>query len=195
MWTAGTLYLIVGASGSGKDTVIQYTTRIIGRVFVPLKYCTRRPRQGEQQGREYYFLSEREFRKKKLFTKYDVYGASYGVGKRFIEELNKGYDVFLNISNRLTGEIKAKYPRTKVVYVFVSLDKLKERILMRRREDEKSIAERLTRAKENLNFIGNADFIVNNNGTVRESVASMASYVISNRMGDEFDRGVREYAK
>jgi guanylate kinase len=189
MWTAGTLYLIVGASGSGKDTLIQHTTRIIGRVFVPIKYCTRKPRQGEMQGREYRFVSERQFRKLKLFTKYEVYGASYGVGTKLLQELSKGYDVFLNISNRLTGEIKARYPRTKVVYVFVSLDKLKERILMRRREDEKSIAERLERARENLNFIGNADFIVNNNGTVRESVASVASFVISNRMGDEFGRG------
>ena len=117
----------MGASGSGKDTVIKHTTSIIGRVFVPLKYCTRKPREGELQAREYNFVSERQFRKLRLFTKYDVYGASYGVGTRLMEELNKGYDVFLNISNRLTGEIKFKYPRTKVVYVFVSLDKLKER--------------------------------------------------------------------
>ncbi len=182
----GTFYLIVGASGSGKDTVICRTVSIIGRVFVPIKYTTRKPRKGEMKGREYHFVSERRFKRLKLFAKYTVYGASYGVGMKLLEKLEQGYDVFLNISNQLTYELKSKHQPTKIVFVFVSLKNLKQRMLQRGRDDDHEIEQRLQRAKENLNFLGNADFILNNNGKVKETVGSFVDYIIWNRLGNEF---------
>jgi len=181
----GTLYLIVGASGSGKDTIINHSAKILGRMFVPLKCTTRKPRAGERQGFDYNFVTGPRFKKMKLFTKYGVYGAEYGVGTKLLERLRQGFDVFLNISNRLTEDIKKRYPKTLVVYVYVSQENLRERIMVRNREDEKEIAQRLERARENLQFISNADFILNNNGSIIDSVTAFASYIMHNRINEE----------
>ena len=178
----GTLYLVVGASGSGKDTVINNVAQVIGNVFVPLKYTTRNIREGEVQEREYHFINEDQFAEMEFFTKYGVYGANYGVDNELLAHLEKGEDVLLNISNRLTTEIREKYAQTKIVYVFVSLNNLRNRILGRKRENDEEVNQRLKRAEENLQFLGNADYILDNNGSVEDSIKSTTNIIFNNRI-------------
>lgn len=106
----GKLVIVSGPSGSGKSTV----TKIVkDRLNIPLSISatTRKPRVGEIEGKDYFFLSEEEFKKRieedKFYEYANVHGNYYGTLKEVVENnLNKGLNVILEID--VQGALIAK---------------------------------------------------------------------------------------
>lgn len=165
----GLLIVLSGPSGVGKGTVRRALFDIKGHNLVySISMTTRKPRIGEIDGEDYYFVSEKEFKqriKENRFLEYaEFVGNYYGTPADKIEDhLNKGLEVVLEIDVQGALQVKAKMP--DAVFVFIappSFHSLKNRLFSRGTESTNLILERLDKARRELDFAPAYDYIVIN---------------------------------
>ena len=152
----GLLVVISGASGTGKGTVCKKLLAESEKIFYSISATTRKPRAGETDGVEYFFVTVDEFKNwisEDKFLEYaEVYGNFYGTPIHKIEErLNRGEDVLLEID--IQGALNVMKKRPDGVYIFLlppSLEELKNRINNRGTESPESLARRLESAKNEI---------------------------------------------
>ena len=163
----GKLIIVSGPSGSGKSTV----TKIVkDRLNIPLSISatTRKPREGEVEGIDYYFLSEDEFKRKisndEFYEYANVHGNYYGTLKKTVEEnLEKGLNVILEID--VQGALIAKDKKKDAVPVFFKTKDtkiLEERLRGRKTDSEEVIKKRLENTLKELEFENKYDYTVIN---------------------------------
>ena len=182
----GLLIVVSGASGTGKGTVCKKLLSELPNVHYSISATTRQPRQGEVDGREYYFISEDEFKQwiadGKFLEFAEVYGNFYGTPLTKIEErLNRGEDVLLEIDVQGALNVKRKCPDG--VYIFLlppSLDELKRRIEGRGSETPDSLKRRLQAAVDEIQIGREYDYAVVND-TVDEAVAQIEAILVAER--------------
>lgn len=149
--TRGKLIIISGPSGVGKSTICK---QLVARTdaHLSISMTTRQPGPGEQDGREYYFVSRDEFRRRienGAFLEYaEVFGNLYGTPRDKIEEaLDAGRAVILEIDIQGGKQVKALYRQAVTVFILPPSTKtLSDRISGRKRESSEIIARRLDRA-------------------------------------------------
>lgn len=131
---------------------------------------TRKPRSGEKDGVNYYFLSDKTFRNKieaGEFLEWEEFynGHKYGTLRQDVEEqLNRGYSILLDIDVLGATNIKKIY-RNEAMAIFIkppSLDVLKQRLMKRGTESEQMLKTRLERAKKELTYEDRFDRVVVN---------------------------------
>lgn len=166
------LIYVVGASGAGKDSVMETVKKRIwpGTPLVfAHRYITRPASMG---GENYISLSETEFhlRKKAGFFSMDwhSHGYYYGLGIEINMWLHKGFSVVVNGSREYLPTASAIYPNMKVCLIQVSKDILVERLTKRGRETPKEIRKRLERA-DSFQVSHPNLFTINNDYTLEES--------------------------
>ena len=163
----GSLIVISGFSGVGKGTVVKKMVAEYG-YSLSVSATTRAPREGEVDGREYYFKSVDEFRNLidyNGFIEWAQYVENYyGTPKKFVEdELAKGNNVILEIEVQGAMHIKEQYPDAVLIFITApDADTLKERLEGRGTEDAKVIAKRLKRAYEETDDMVQYDYLVVN---------------------------------
>jgi guanylate kinase len=129
---------------------------------------TRNPRPGEENGREYFFVSNEEFEKlikeNGLIEHAGYVDHYYGTPRKFVEDqLDAGKDVILEIEIQGALQIKEQYPEAVLLFIMPpSAKELKKRLTGRGTETEEVIAQRLKRAKEESVGIEKYDYIVVN---------------------------------
>jgi ribose 1,5-bisphosphokinase len=176
----GVLFLIVGNSGSGKDSIIQGAVRKYPNalnLYVPKRYITRPPSKTEES----ISVSSREFKmmsNEGLFAlKWHIYGLDYGIPIEIDERLKKGHPVAVNVSRTIIPEARKMYENIKVIFIEVPLDITLKRLKERSREIGRRLEERIERARNNQQF-PEADFIVNNSGLLDDAIDQFLNYVI-----------------
>jgi ribose 1,5-bisphosphokinase len=149
---SGVLLYVIGASGSGKDSLMSYARNSLAHnssVVFAHRYITRPHDAG---GENHIALSEAEFdsrMKKYLFPlNWNSHGMRYGIGCEINQWLAKGLTVILNGSRAYLPEASKNYPELTPVLIEVSTDVLRARLLARGRESVEDIESRLLRAKE-----------------------------------------------
>ena len=165
----GKLIIVSGPSGSGKSTV----TKIVkDKLNIPLSISatTRNPRDGEIDGKDYFFLSKEEFKNKiandEFYEYAEVHGNYYGTLKKTVEEnLDKGLNVILEID--VQGALIAKEKKKDAVLVFFrtkDMDILEKRLRDRKTDSEEVIQTRLKNAETELKYENKYNYtIVNEN--------------------------------
>ena len=165
----GKLIIVSGPSGSGKSTV----TKIVkDKLNIPLSISatTRNPRDGEIDGKDYFFLSEEEFKNKIVndeFYEYaEVHGNYYGTLKKTVEDnLNRGLNVILEID--VQGALIAKEKKKDAILVFFrtkDMEVLEKRLRDRKTDSEEVIQTRLKNAETELKYENKYNYtIVNEN--------------------------------
>ncbi len=148
----GSLIVVSGPSGAGKGTVCDAFLSAHGEIAYSISATTRAPREGEQDGVNYYFLSRAEFERMiengELLEWAEVYGNYYGTPLKKIEErLARGEDILLEIDTQGALNVQKKFPDG--VYVFIlppSFDELEKRLRGRGTDSEAVVARRLAAA-------------------------------------------------
>ncbi len=147
----GTLILVVGPSGAGKDTLLDAArTHFEGdKTIVFARRCITRD---DQIGEQHAALSKAEFARREeeggFFLCWRAHGLDYGITAEVLEKLATGNIVVLNISRRVIREAREKWPRTHVIQISARPDVLRERLVRRGREGADGIGKRLERGGE-----------------------------------------------
>lgn len=164
----GMLIVISGFSGVGKGTVIQLVLDALPNLRFSISCTTRNPRAGEEDGVNYFFLSEQEFEDKiangefveytKTFTNY------YGTLKSEIDKpLSKGVDILLELNVVGAKNVKELYPDCVMIFVTPpSIEALKTRLIGRGSETPESLDRRLHEIESESKDIDKYDYVVTN---------------------------------
>lgn len=163
----GILTIISGFSGAGKGTLVKALIKE-HEYSLSISATTRRPREGEVHGREYFFLTRDEFEcmieNGQLIEWTEYVGNYYGTPKAYVEEqLDKGKDVILEIEIEGALNVRKLFPDALLLFITPpDANQLRERLIARGTETMDVIEQRLKRASEEAEFMKDYDFIIIN---------------------------------
>ncbi len=163
----GKLIVISGFSGAGKGTVVK---KLVEKYDYSLSISatTRQPREGEVDGKDYYFKSEAEFRSlidyNGLIEWAQYVDNFYGTPRKFVEEeMAAGKNVILEIEVQGAMNVKSQYPNAILIFITTKdVPTLRERLTNRGTESPEVINKRLARAAEEATSMESYEFIVVN---------------------------------
>lgn len=183
----GLLIVISGASGTGKGTVCKELLARERGVAFSVSATSRAPREGEQDGREYYFRTRAEFEAmiaEGAFLEYaDVYGNYYGTPLAPIEaRRSAGEDILLEIDTQGALNVMERCPDGTFIFLLPpSLEELRRRITGRGTESEKSLARRLAAARDEIRLGRRYRYAVLND-TVEDATARIQTILAAERL-------------
>lgn len=182
----GLLIVMSGFSGAGKGTLMKRMLADYEEFCFSVSMTTRAPREGEVDGKDYFFVDRPAFEKaisEDGFVEYAEYcGNYYGTPKSYVDkQLKAGKCVILDIEVQGAMQIKEKFPDALMVFVTPpSIEVLIERLRARGTETEEVIQKRIKRAKEEALSIGKYEYIVVNDD-LDEAVKDMHEMVMAAR--------------
>lgn len=168
MKVKGVLVVVSGFSGAGKGTVMKSLLKKYDNYGLSISATTRKPREGEAEGREYFFKTVEEFEnmiaENKLIEYANYVGNYYGTPKEYVEkQLKSGKDVILEIELQGALQVKEKMPDTVLVFLTPpTAAELEARLTGRGTEDEAAIKARLKRATEEDEYMDRYDYVLVN---------------------------------
>ena len=178
----GMLFLVVGNSGSGKDSIISGAINGYPKeekdIMVAKRYITRPPSEFEDN----FSITTDEFelmeKQGKFTLKWKIYGLNYGVPVIINEWLEKGHPVIMNVSRMVIDEAREIYENIQVIFIEVPLEITIKRIKDRGRESGQLLTQRMERARNNQKMPG-ADFVVNNSEELETAIDQFLKYLIN----------------
>jgi phosphonate metabolism protein PhnN/1,5-bisphosphokinase (PRPP-forming) len=184
MKNSGQLFLIVGNSGSGKDSLLEEVMArwpaSAGQLRIPRRYITRPAHKSEP----FIAVTAEEFETLKqdgeFYLSWHVYDTHYGVPVTIINWLQQGDAVIVNVSRAIIPQARQMIPGLKVIFVSVPLETTLQRIKSRNREslNDPGFKQRLARAQENQT-LADADFVVDNSGSLETAAEELLCYMLS----------------
>ncbi|WP_258000430.1 guanylate kinase [Bacillus sp. Marseille-P3661] len=164
----GILFVLSGPSGVGKGTVRKALFEDNINLQYSISATTRAPREGEQNGVDYFFKSKEEFEKmideNKLLEWAQFVGNYYGTPIEYVKEtLDTGKDVLLEIEVQGALQVRNAFPEAVLIFLIPpSLEELKNRIIGRGTETEEIVKDRLDTAKIEIEMMSAYDYVVVN---------------------------------
>lgn len=164
----GILLVVSGFSGAGKGTLMKNLVETYDNYALSISMTTRKPREGEEEGKAYFFVEEEEFLQKikeeKVIEYAQYCGHYYGTPREYVEEmLHRGKDVILEIEIQGALKVKKQFPDALLLFIMPpSAEELKRRLVGRGTETEQVIKQRLLRAVEESEGIEAYDYILIN---------------------------------
>ena len=165
----GLLFMVSAPSGAGKTTLCRAVSDSLENLRHSISYTTRKPRPGEIDGRDYYFVAPDRFRdmiQAGDFAEWaEVHSNFYGTSRRVLDGMRgEGIDVILDIDTQGARQIKTKY-EGQAVFIFImppSLGILEERLRNRKSDHENEIKKRMQRAREEIRDYTMYDYVLVN---------------------------------
>ncbi|MCW5196726.1 guanylate kinase [Buchnera aphidicola (Pemphigus obesinymphae)] len=166
----GILFIVSAPSGTGKSSLIQEILKKVSfyKITVSVSYTTRMIRPGEENGKHYFFVSEKEFKNmidtKKFLEYAKVFNHYYGTAQKKINNiLIRGIDVFLNIDWQGAQQIRQKIPESRSIFIFPpSNNELFRRIKARGQDSNVVILKRMKEAVEEMSHYSEYDYLIIN---------------------------------
>lgn len=196
----GVLTVVSGFSGAGKGTVMKRLLEKYDDCALSISVTTRKPREGEVDGRDYFFRTKEEVEamiEADELLEYAQYVENYyGTPRSYVEEmLSKGKNVILEIEIQGAMKIKEKIPDTVLIFVTPpTIQELKDRLVGRGTETQEVIESRLKRASEEAEGIESYDYLLVND-VVEDCVDELHEIILSEHRrasrNEEFIRTIR----
>lgn len=182
----GLLIVLSGPSGSGKNTICDEVKKNNLNIWESISMTSRSPRDGEIDGKDYYFVSSKEFEEKIKEDKFLEYaefaGNYYGTPRENIQKhLDNGEDVILVIEIQGALQIKKKLPQALFVFLLPpSMAELKRRLTDRKTESKSKIMERFETAYKEINELSKYNYVIIND-KVNDAVMKLEAIIKAER--------------
>jgi len=183
----GKLYIIAAPSGAGKTSLVRQLVADLDNLTVSISHTTRQMRPGEMHGQDYYFVTVADFQamlEKQAFLEHaQVFDNFYGTAQQTVEEnLNKGFDVILEIDWQGAQQIKKLLPDSLSIFILPpSTEILLQRLRNRGQDDEQVIARRMRDAVTEISHHDEFDYLVVND-VFDQALTELKSIIIANRL-------------
>lgn len=195
----GLLFVISGPSGGGKGTVVKRFREMVPDTCFSVSATTRAPREGEEDGRDYYFVSREEFLRMiddgEMLEYNEFCGNLYGTPKKEADRaIRTGANLILEIESNGAFNVKRLFPEAILIMLIPeSMKELGDRLRTRASEPEEVIVRRLATAEHEVKMAPRYDYIVvNRKNKIDESARALVSILTaeqkrSGRMNDEIN--------
>ena len=164
----GALFVVVAPSGAGKTSLLARLLKDEPNIRLSISYTTRKPRPGEQDGREYHFVDrpafERMIANRELLEHANVHGNLYGTSRAWIEGMLRGEnDVLLEIDWQGARQVRAMLPQMVGIFILPpSIAELRRRLQTRATDAPDVIERRLANAREEVSHVLEFEYIIVN---------------------------------
>jgi len=164
----GNLFAVAAPSGAGKSSLVKALLELDSHLVVSVSHTTREPRGQEQQGREYHFVDEANFKgmveRGEFFEWAEVHGNLYGTSKAEIQaRIAGGEDVVLEIDWQGALQIKRIFPNAILIFILPpSWSELQQRLQRRGEDPPEVIAQRMANARTEVDQARHFDFVIIN---------------------------------
>jgi guanylate kinase len=165
---AGTILIIVAPSGAGKTSLVRALMDARSQIRHSVSCTTRAPRQGERDGEDYCFISQAEFRQRRLAGEFlewaEVHGNLYGTSRQWIDaQTSAGADIVLEIDWQGARQVRSLYPDAISVFIAPpSLEILQQRLEARGKDSPEVIGRRVATARNELEHAAEFQYIIVN---------------------------------
>src|ERR1044072_497619 len=182
----GTLFVVSSPSGGGKGTIIRHVLEVVKNLSYSVSYTTRVPRQGEVDGREYFFVNKEIFEEMvgagEFLEWACVHGNLYGTAKdQVIEETNAGADIILEVDVQGAASVRQLLMDSVSIFILPpSYEVLKQRLIRRGTDSPEELAVRLRNAPEELKQYSAFDYVIIND-EIDRAVGQLASIIYAER--------------
>jgi guanylate kinase len=166
--SAGSVFIVAAPSGAGKSSLVNALLAQEPGIVLSVSFTTRAPRPGEEDGREYFFVSEAEFRERDAKAEFlesaQVHGNFYGTSKRLIEEhTHAGRDVLLEIDWQGAQQVRRQFPDAVGIFILPpSIAALEQRLKHRAQDSDDVIARRVQNATGEIAHAVEFDYVIIN---------------------------------
>ena len=164
----GNVFVVSAPSGAGKSTLVQRLVRSVPDLVFSISFTTRKPRPGEVDGHDYFYIDEERFdrmvREGGFVEWVQVYGHRYGTGRDWLNGvLTTGKDVLLDIETTGALNLRKAIPDARMIFILPpSAAALVERLRSRGKDSDEQIAIRLRHARHELELYPAYDYLVMN---------------------------------
>lgn len=191
----GNLFIVTAPSGAGKTSMVRALLAADRQVRLSISYTTRPMRPGEMGGVDYHFVTEERFLQMledgDFLESAEVHGARYGTSQSWVDAaLQSGQDLLLEIDWQGAAQVRSLYPNAIGIFILPpSMEALEQRLRKRAQDAEQVIARRLAAAREEVNHVGEFDYVIIND-QFDVAIHDLLSIVRSERL-----RGARQLAR
>ena len=183
----GNLYIVAAPSGAGKTSLVRALLAADPRVHLSISFTTRAPRPGEEDGRDYFYVSKEAFlemeERDEFLESAHVHGNHYGTSKKWIEdERSKGNDILLEIDWQ--GALQVRKLVEGIIGIFIlppSIEALRQRLTGRGQDSAEVIDRRVAAAREEMGHVGEFDYVIINDD-MEEAKLDLVSIVRAERL-------------
>jgi len=182
------VFIISAPSGSGKSTLVNEIRQTVPNLSFSISYTTRKERGHEQNGREYFFISRKQFEemiRNQEFLEYATVFETdyYGTALRFLQQAEEqGCDLLLDIDVQGAAQIKHKIPDAVSIFILPpNRIELEKRLRERGQDSEEKIQRRLETASREIENYDKYDYILVND-RLAESVDALKAILLSQRL-------------
>lgn len=183
----GLLFVVSAPSGAGKTTLCREVVNQLPGLRHSVSYTTRRPRPGEVDGKDYYFLDEGGFRKKiergEFIEWAEVHGNLYGTSwDQLLHQSEQGSDLILDIDAQ--GAMQLKKKEVEGVYIYIlppSFEVLRARLMERKSDAPDEINRRLRKAREEIWSYREYYYLIINDD-MKKAMAELQAVILSERI-------------
>ena len=164
----GTLFIFSAPSGAGKTSLVKALLENTSHIGVSVSHTTRAPRPGEENGKDYNFVTQDEFKaliEQNAFLEHaQVFDNFYGTSQRWVEEeLKAGRDVILEIDWQGAQQVRHLMPEAVTVFILPpSIEELEKRLSNRGQDSAEIIARRMRDAQSEMSHYGEFDYLIVN---------------------------------
>lgn len=183
----GLLFVVSAPSGAGKTTLCHQLVATVEGLRHSISYTTRKPREGEVHGRDYFFVDEPAFRgmvgRSEFVEWASVYGNLYGTPRRYLlEMIEQGVDVLLEIDVQGAKHVRTMFADGVFIYILPpSLDVLQTRLHLRGGDSPEEIKRRLVQARDEIQHCRDYDYVVKNED-VQQALHELEAIVLAERI-------------
>ncbi len=198
----GLLIILSSPSGAGKSTLAQRIKSWDGNCIFSISATTRKPREGERDGQDYYFISEKDFHSKvsngEMLEHAEVFGNLYGSPRSpVLSSINSGNDVLFDVDWQGSQQIKNSTLGKYVLSIFIlppSIKELERRLKFRNKDSDEVISNRMANSIEEISHWPEYDYVVVNDN-VDETEEKLKIIITAERLRLSQQSGIVEFVR